>query len=86
MEWTRWRDRLIKKERLTTFNSELSRGAVVAMFVGSGAAVRALVRHTDALDDQGQKATALRASHPLGVHQALAVMLPYHPGEGLAVE
>ena len=33
----------IQKERLTTFHSELSRGAVLAMFIESGTAVSPLV-------------------------------------------
>lgn len=75
-----------KKERLTTFNSEQGRGAVLAMLVGGSAAVHALVRHTNTLDDQGQQPPTLRASHPLCVRQALAIMIPYHPGEGLPIE
>lgn len=84
--WTRWRNRLIKKERLTTFNSELGGGAVLAVLVGGSAAVHTLVCHANTLDDQGQQPPDLRAPHPLLVRQTLAIMIPYHPGEGLPIE
>lgn len=79
-------DGLIKEERLTTFNSELGGGAVLAVLVGGGAAVHALVRHANAPDDQGQQPAHLRAPHPLCVCQTLAVMIPLHPAEGLPGE
>ena len=75
-----------KKERLTTFNSEPGRGAVLAVLVGGGAAVHTLVRHTNTLDDQGQQTLIMRAPDPLCVCQILAVMIPYHPSEGLPVK
>lgn len=84
--WTRRRSRLIKKERLSTFNSELGGRAVLAMLVGGGAAVHTLVRHANTLDDQGQQPLHLRAPDPLRVRQTLAVMIPFHPGEGQPVE
>lgn len=46
-------NRLIKKGTLTTFNCELGGGAVVAVLVGGGAAIQALVSHSDTMDNQG---------------------------------
>lgn len=75
-----------EKERLTTFNCELGRRAVLAVSVGGGAAVHTLVRHTNTLDDQGKHPPHLRAPDPLCVCQTLAVMIPHHPNEGQPVK
>lgn len=56
------------------------------MLVGGGAAIQALVRHANSLDEQGQQTPALRAPHPLRIHQALAIMIPNHSREGLPIK
>lgn len=57
----------------------------MAVTVGGGAAVHALVGQAHAPDDQGQESAALRALRPFS-EQVLAIMIPDHPDEGLPVK